>query len=278
MMKVTRSAYYAYRNELSYQKSLEEIELGKQVKEVFLESRRRYGSRRITVALQKKGIKVGRHLVRKLMKEQGLQAIVSKSFKPKTTISNNKLASPNLLKEEANKAVKPKQVIIGDITYVALADGSWIYLAIWQDQFTRRVVGWKMATSMTEDLVIEALKKALWGGYIEKGAIIHTDRGSQYSSNNFRQLLKERGLRQSMSGTGNCYDNAQAESFFARYKTELMENGMFEDIEQGKSETFSYIEGFYNRVRIHSGLGNLSPEEFEKKLEKEQIIQKERAG
>jgi len=126
-MKVTRSAYYAYRNELSYQKSPEEIELGKQVKEVFLESRRRYGSRRITVALQKKGIKVGRHLVRKLMKEQGLQAIVSKSFKPKTTISNNKLASPNLLKEEANKAVKPKQVIIGDITYVALADGSWIY-------------------------------------------------------------------------------------------------------------------------------------------------------
>ncbi len=277
-MKVTRSGYYAYRNQESYQKSPEEVELGKQVKEVFLESRRRYGSRRVTAALQKKGIKVGRHLVRKLMKEQKLQAIVAKSFKPKTTISNNKLASPNLLKDGANKAVKPKQVIIGDITYVALADGSWIYLAIWQDQFTRRIVGWKMANSMTEDLVIEALKKSLWGGYIEKGAIIHTDRGSQYSSNNFRQLLKENGLRQSMSGTGNCYDNAQAESFFARYKTELMENGMFEDIEQGKSETFSYIEGFYNRVRIHSGLGNLSPEEFEKKLENEQTIQKEPAG
>jgi transposase InsO family protein len=130
--------------------------LGKQVKEMFLESRRRYGSRRMTAVLQKKGIKVGRHLVRK--------------------------------------------------------------------------------------------------------------------------LLKENGLRQSMSGTGNSYDNAQAESFLARYKTELMENGMFEDIEQGKSETFSYIEGFYNRVRIHSGLGNLSLEEFEKKLENEQIIQKERAG
>jgi putative transposase len=275
-MKVTRSGYYSYHSQKSYQKSPPEIELSKQVKEVFLANRRRYGSRRITSALQKKGHKIGRHLVRKLMKEQNLQAIVSKSFKPKTTISNNKLASPNLLQDKANKAVKPKQVIIGDITYVAMANGSWIYLAIWQDKFTRRIVGWKMANSMTEELVIEALKKALLKGYIEKNAIIHTDRGSQYSSNNFRQLLKEHSLRQSMSGKGNCYDNAQAESFFARYKTELMENGMFEDMEQGLSETFSYIEGYYNRTRIHSGLDNQSPEEFEKNLEAEQIIQKER--
>jgi putative transposase len=277
-MKVTRSGYYAYHNQKSYQKSPEEVELSKQVKEVFLENRRRYGSRRLTAVLQKKGYKIGRHLVRKLMKEQNLQAIVSKSFKPKTTIANNQLASPNLLQDEANKAVKPKQVIIGDITYIALANGSWIYLAMWQDKFTRRIVGWKMAVSMTEELVIEALKKAINGRCIEANAIIHTDRGSQYSSNNFRQLLKENKLRQSMSGKGNCYDNAQAESFFARYKTELIEGGMFEDLEQGISETFSYIEGYYNRVRIHSGLGNLSPLEFEKKLEKEQIIQKERAG
>jgi transposase InsO family protein len=268
-MKVTRSGYYSYRNQKSYQKSPKEIELGKQVREVFFENRRRYGSRRITIALQNKGFKIGRYLVRKLLKEQNLQAIVSKSFKPKTTISNNKLASPNLLQDEANKAVKPKQVVVGDITYVAMADGSWIYLAIWQDKFTRRIVGWKMANSMTEELVIEALKKALRGGYIEKNAIIHTDRGSQYSSNNFRKLLKDNELRQSMSGKGNCYDNAQAESFFARYKTELLENGMFEDLEQGKSETFSYIEGYYNRTRIHSGLGNQSPADFEKKWEKQ---------
>jgi putative transposase len=276
-MKVTRSAYYSYRNQKSYQKSPEEVELAKQVKEVFLENRRRYGSRRLTIALQNKGYKIGRHLVRKLLKEQNLQAIVSKSFRPKTTISNNRLASPNLLQDIANKPFKPKQVIIGDITYIPLQDGSWIFLAIWQDKFTRRIVGWKMAKTMTEDLLIEALKKAINGGFIEKNAIIHTDRGSQYSSNNFRKLLKENGLRQSMSGKGNCYDNAQAESFFARYKTELMEGGMFEDIEQGLSETFSYIESYYNRVRLHSGLGYQSPLEFEKKLEKEKIIQKEQA-
>jgi putative transposase len=269
VMKVTRSGYYSYRNQGSYQKSPKEIELGKQVREVFFENRRRYGSRRITIALQNKGFKIGRYLVRKLLKEQNLQAIVAKSFKPKTTISNNKLASPNLLQDEANKAVKPKQVIVGDITYVAMADGSWIYLAIWQDKFTRRIVGWKMAKSMTEELVIEALKKALRGGYIEKNAIIHTDRGSQYSSNNFRKLLKQHELRQSMSGKGNCYDNAQAESFFARYKTELLENGMFEDSEQGLSETFSYIEGYYNRTRIHSGIGNQSPADFEKAWKKQ---------
>jgi putative transposase len=266
-MKVTRSGYYAYRNQKSYQKSLEEKELGKQVKAEFFENRRRYGSRRIVASLRNKGIKVGRHLVRKLLKEQDLRAIVSKSFKPKTTISNNQLASPNLLKDEANKALKPKQVVIGDITYVALADGSWIYLAMWQDKFTRRIIGWKMANSMTEELVIEAFKKALSGGYVEKNAIIHTDRGSQYSSNKFRQLLQLHELRQSMSGKGNCYDNAQAESFFARYKTELLENGMFEDLEQGLSETFSYIEGYYNRTRIHSGLDNQSPADFEKKWE-----------
>ena len=271
-MKVTRSGYYSYRSQKTYQKSPQEIELGKQIKAEFYENRRRYGSRRIAFALQNRGFKTGRHLVRKLLAEQGLQAIVSKSFKPKTTISNNNLASPNLLKDEANKAFKPKRAIIGDITYIPLSNGSWIYLAVWQDKFTRRIIGWKMANSMTEDLVIEALKKALENGYIEKNAIIHTDRGSQYSSNNFRKLLKEHGLRQSISGKGNCYDNAQAESFFARYKAELMENGLFEDIEQGISETFSYIEGYYNQKRIHSAIGNKSPADFEKAWENQAAL------
>jgi putative transposase len=200
-MKVTRSGYYSYRRQKSYQKSPTEIDLGKQVREVFFENLRRYGSRRLKADLQNKRIKIGRYLVTKLLREQNLQAIIAKSFKPKTPISNIKLASPNLLQDEANKAVKPKQVIIGDITYVVMADGSWIYLAIWQDKFTRRIVGWKMAKSMTEALVTEALKKALRGGFIEKNAIIHTDRGSQYSSNNFRKLLKQHELRQSAVGT-----------------------------------------------------------------------------
>jgi transposase InsO family protein len=156
-------------------------------------------------------------------------------------------------------------VIVGDITYLPLKSGKWCYLATFQDKLTKRIVGWKVAERMTTDIVIDALRKAL-ANNIKRNAIIHTDRGSQYASNEYRQLLAKNKLRQSMSRKGNCYDNAQAESFFSRFKTELLEGGLFEDTEQARSETFSYIEGYYNRVRIHSSLGYRSPEEFEKLL------------
>ena len=120
---------------------------------------------------------------------------------------------------------------------------------------------------MTAELVISALEKALRKGKIKRGAIIHSDRGSQYASNAFRSLLDKNAVRQSMSGKGNCYDNAQAESFFSRFKAELIENGIFENINQARLEIFSYIEGYYNLRRLHSGLGNKSPMEFEMELE-----------
>jgi transposase InsO family protein len=120
---------------------------------------------------------------------------------------------------------------------------------------------------MTDDLVIEALDKALMRGLVAKDAIIHSDRGSQYSSTGFRKLLKMHGLRQSMSGKGNCYDNAQAESFWARFKPELLDGGLFESVNQARTETFSYIDGYYNRVRKHSSLGYKSPEQFERQFE-----------
>ena len=164
-------------------------------------------------------------------------------------------------------ADKPKTVLVGDITYLPLNNGKWCYLASWQDKVSKRVAGWKVADRMTDDLVIEALDKALTRGLVAKDAIIHSDRGSQYSSINFRKLLKQHGLRQSMSGRGNCYDNAQAESFWARFKTELVEDGAFRSVEEARSETFSYIEGYYNPIRRHSSLGYLIPVEFERKLE-----------
>ena len=120
---------------------------------------------------------------------------------------------------------------------------------------------------MTDDLVIEALDKALMRGLVAKDAIIHSDRGSQYSSTGFRKLLKMHGLRQSMSGKGNCYDNAQAESFWARFKTELLDGRLFESVDQARTETFSYIDGYYNWVRKHSSLGYKSPEQFERQFE-----------
>jgi transposase InsO family protein len=120
---------------------------------------------------------------------------------------------------------------------------------------------------MTAELVISALKKAVSKGLVKRGAIVHSDRGSQYASTGFRSVLQQNGFRQSMSGKGNCYDNAQAESFFSRFKAELIEGGTFEDVEQARSEIFSYIEGYYNRVRLHSGLGYKSPVEYEMELQ-----------
>jgi putative transposase len=157
-------------------------------------------------------------------------------------------------------------VIVGDITYLPLQNGKFCYLATFQDKFTRRVVGWQVSANMTAQLVINAFNRARSRGLIKRGAIIHTDRGSQYASVEYRRLLYIYGFRQSMSAKGNCYDNAQAESFFSRFKAELIEGGRFESVEQAGSEIFSYIEGYYNRIRRHSSLGYLSPLEFEKQL------------
>jgi transposase InsO family protein len=157
-------------------------------------------------------------------------------------------------------------VVVGDITYLALRNGGWCYLATFQDKLTRRIIGWAVDKRMTAELVVKALQVALRNGLIRPNAIIHTDRGSQYVADTYRELLQTRGFRQSMSAKGNCYDNAQAKSFFSRFKAELVENGVFEDVEQARSETFSYIEGYYNRIRLHSSLGYKSPMGFEKQL------------
>lgn len=246
-------------------KSKRTVELARRVKEIFWIHKRRYGSRRISMELKAQGINVGRCRVRSLMRDQGLLSIQPRSFVPKTTVSDNRRASPNLLVQ--TKPSRPGEVLVGDITYLPLWNGKWCYLASWQDLVTKRVVGWSVGMRMTDDLVIDALNKAIIRGLVRKDAIIHSDRGSQYSSNDFRKLLKKHGLRQSMSGKGNCYDNAQAESFWARLKAELLEDGAFRYVDEARSEVFSYIEGYYNRIRRHSAIGYLSPIEFERKFE-----------
>jgi transposase InsO family protein len=240
--------------------------LAKLVNDCYFENRRRYGSRRIKEELNKRGIAIGRYRVRSLMREQDLRAIAPKKYKPITTDSKGTKASPNLLKEIKLEECAVAKIIIGDITYIPLQNGSWCYLAVWQDKVTRRIIGWSLAETMTQDLVISALRTATRKGFIETGAIVHSDRGSQYASKGFRELLRIEGFRQSMSGKGNCYDNAQAESFFSRFKMELIENGAFEDISEARTEIFSYIEGYYNRVRLHSSLGYQSPMEYELNL------------
>jgi transposase InsO family protein len=266
-MEVSTSGYYAWRNRLRKPPSVGRKTLSQLVKNCYWENRRRYGARRICAALRKSGIKVGRFQIRRILKESNLQAIGAKKFTPKTTDSNGTLASPNLLAELTASECAAGKIIIGDITYLPLSNGKWCYLAVWQDKVTRRIIGWSLALEMTAELVISALEKAIRKGLVKAGAIIHSDRGSQYASNGFRRLLQHNCFRQSMSGRGNCYDNAQAESFFSRFKAELIENGIFENIEQARDEIFSYIEGYYNRVRLHSSLGYKSPIEYEQELQ-----------
>jgi transposase InsO family protein len=266
-VKVSRSAYYGWAARKARGADEKQRSEAQAVRDCFSYHRRRYGTRRLSRELRTKGIEAGRCKVRRLMKEQGLKAISPKRFVPKTTDSkHDSLISPNLLKKEAAGRFSRGEVIVGDITYLPVRDSGWCYLAIFQDKVTRRIVGWKIAARMTADLVTEALRSGLRQGLIKRKAIVHTDRGSQYVSTQYRDLLKLAGLRQSMSGRGNCYDNAQAESFFARFKTELVEGGVFETAAEARSETFSYIEGYYNRIRLHSSLNYKSPMEYEREL------------
>lgn len=267
VLRVSRSGYYAWRRRKERLPTLEEVAQAKAVKESFYYHRRRYGARRISHDLQRKGLSLGRQRTGRLMKEQQLQAICRKRFVPRTTDSNHsEAASPNLLKDSQGEPTSWGEVIVGDITYITLRGGKFCYLAIFQDKYTRRIVGWELLSVMTAELVVRALLKAIRAGLIKPQAIVHTDRGSQYVAVAYRQILQLHSLRQSMSGRGNCYDNAQAESFFSRFKCELVEDGEFEDAATARWEAFSYIEGYYNRVRLHSAIGYKIPMEYEKEL------------
>jgi len=262
-MKVSASAYYAYARGVSYRETAWQKVCREEVRDCFYDNRRRYGSRRIA-----KQLGIGRFRVRTLMKRDNLRAIAPKRFKPQTTDSNHDARiSLNLLQNGMNTPSNKGEVIVGDITYLPVQGGKFCYLACFQDKFTRRIVGWQVSKRMTAQFVIDALNQARKRRLIKRNAIIHTDRGSQYASVDYRRLLYINGFRQSMSRKGNCYDNAQAESFFSRFKAELLENGIFESVEDAKSETFSYIEGYYNRIRLHSGIDYRSPLEYENHLE-----------
>jgi putative transposase len=182
---------------------------------------------------------------------------------------HGKLISPNLLRD-VNRPLTRGDQIAGDITYLPLIGGGFVYLATFQDRKTKWLVGWSIADSLeAAGLVVKALQMALRRGLIKRGAIVHTDRGSQYVSNAYRSLLERCGLRQSMSGKGNCYDNAQAESFFSRFKAEMIDRETlepiraFRDLAHARQEVFSYIDGYYNRIRRHSTIGYMSPMEFQ---------------
>lgn len=237
--------------------------------DTFQEHKRRYGARRIAKTLQAHQ-PVSRYKTGKVLHKHGLKAIQPRSFVPKTTDSRHAYKiSPNLLLERAAPH-KPDEVWAGDITFIPLAGGEWCYLAVWMDLFSRKIIGWQLDDNMKETLITAAFKKALATRKIDKDVIVHSDRGGQYAGSTFRKMIASKHLLQSMSRADNPYDNAFMESCFSRFKAELLQDGIFETIEDARTEIFEYIEMYYNTVRLHSSLQYQSPNDFEKKY-KEQL-------
>jgi transposase InsO family protein len=264
VLRVSRSAYYRWLT-AGEQVDKREKELERLIQQTFLEHRRRYGVRRLVAELQDKGLEVGAYKVRQVLQKYGLRAIQPRSFVPRTTNSRHPYPiSPNLLLDLAFPTTA-NQVWVGDITYIPLSGGGFIYLAMWMDLYSRRIVGWKLEEHMQEELVIEALRQALATRVIAKGMVLHSDRGGQYAGKKFRRLLDKHQIRQSMSRADNAYDNAFMESCFSRFKAELLEDGAFENRQDAQTEIFEYIEMYYNTKRRHSALSYMCPLNYEKK-------------
>lgn len=271
ILGVCFSVFYAWKRGETHVLSKKKVDLAEQVKEVFEEHRSRYGAIRISKELQARDVKIGRHQTQTFMKMLGLKAIQPKSFVPKTTNSNHNLGrSPNLLLGRTAPS-KPNEVFIGDITYIALEDDSFLYLATWLDMFSRKIVGWDLDDNMRSSLIINALNKSIERRNLAIGLIIHSDGGGQYASEDFREVLKKYGFNQSMTRKNNHYDNAMGESLFSRFKAELMQKGAFLNFEDAYTEIFEYIEVYYNRKRRHSSINYDIPDLFEEKFQKTQM-------
>lgn len=247
---VARSSYYHAAELTPTQRSDEQI--GDMIEVVFKRHRRRYGYRRIWIELSDQGVVCAADRVRRIMKERGLKAIQPKSYVPRTSDGRADKPSENLLINQALPE-KPDQVWAGDITHIPISTG-WLYLAVVIDLCTRKIVGWSLADHMRGELVNDAINQALEKQRPSPGLIFHSDRGSQYGSGGYRQLLRRAGIRQSMSARANPYHNAWTESFMGTIKNEMLQNGCFINNQDALTEIFDYIESYYNTHRRHSSL------------------------
>jgi transposase InsO family protein len=260
-LDISRAGYYAWRQGMPSARAQRDAELTPLVRALFWKHRRRYGARRIAAELTDLGEVCSPRRVAKIMKSQGLRAIQPKSFVPKTTNSRHRLGySPNLLLD-APAPTSINQLWVGDITYVPLVGGSFCYLALLMDRYSRYVVGWRLDDTMTDLLVLAALRMAIHARQPPAGLIHHTDRGGQYASARYRGLLRRADFRQSMNRADNCYDNAFMESCFGTIKTEL-EMTEYDHQRTAQREIGDYL-AYYNTERKHSTLGYLNPTQFE---------------
>lgn len=264
MLNVAISGYYRWRQGRPSRRQQADEQLAATIRRVHAESCQRYGSPRIHAELRAQGIRCSEKRVARLMRQQGLQGKCKWRRRVCTTDSKHTLpVARNVLNQEFT-AEQPNAKWVADITYIPTTEG-WLYLAGILDIFSRKVVGWAMGETMTTELVERALIAAVQTRRPQPGLLHHSDRGSQYASHDYQAQLRAAQLQVSMSRTGNCYDNALMESFWATLKVELIDDKTYDSRTTAKQDIFQYIEGFYNQRRRHSALGYLSPAEFERR-------------
>jgi len=260
---VTPAGFYAWLGRPQSDRAARARELSEQIRVIHHEVKGVYGSIKITRELRHRKTLVNRKTVAKLMQRLGIRSKVARKFRVRTTDSAHaNPVAPNVLDQNFALADAPNRVWGADITYLATDEG-FLYLAGVMDLYSRRIVGWSMDDTMTTDLVERAFTAALHSRKPSLPLLHHSDRGVQYTSGRYRGLLERRGITASMSRTGNCYDNAVVESFWGKLKTEMVYHDRFATRDQARAAVFDYIEGFYNRRRLHAALGYMSPEQFE---------------
>jgi putative transposase len=267
VLRVSRSGYYAWKRRPESERSQKNRELLERIREIHGRSRETYGVPRVQNALKELGFRHGKGRIARVMKKAGLFGVAKKRFKVRTTDSNHSHPIAERLvqtEDPQTLPVKPNQAWASDITYVPTKEG-WLYVAIFLDLFTRKIVGFSMQDHLRAELVLDALEMALGRQCANgKGLVSHSDQGVQYACDEYRRRLTEKGITISHSRRGNCYDNAFAESFFHTLKVELVHRQTFETRKEAMQSIFEFIEVWYNRERLHSSLGYKSPVEYER--------------
>jgi putative transposase len=260
-LEASRSGYYTWISREPPARFHRRAALCAAIREAHSVSRTTYGSPRITAALKKKGIPCCRNTVARIMRKDGLAAKVKRRFRVTTDSSHDLPTAPNRL-DRCFEQRRSNQAWVSDVTFIATQEG-WLYLATEMDLYSRQIVGWAMSDRLTTELVAGALRMAIDQRRPPSGLLHHSDRGGQYASGAFRQLLAAHDIVCSMSRRGNAYDNAPMESFFGTLKRELIHGKNYATRSQARTDVFEFIEVFYNRQRLHSALGYRSPTEFE---------------
>lgn len=264
VLSVSRAGFYAWQQRPLSKRAKEDERLKERIREVHAQSGGAYGSPRIHDAMKSEEAGLGRRRIARLMQQEGIWGKPKKRFVATTDSAHDYEVAPNLLNRNFDVS-EPDTVWAGDITYIQTAQG-WLYLAVVLDLFSRRVVGWAMATHMRSELVIDALEMAVGEREPAPGLLFHSDRGTQYASDAFQRRLSDHGMRCSMSRRGNCWDNACVESFFRTLKVEGLPNEKpSASREAARLTVFEFIEGFYNQRRKHSYLAYASPAEYEER-------------